>query len=53
MMGAQLGTAHVKGFGMVRVFEDLNFRDQFYIIGIRHDRRGHKHRRMIQWRKRN
>jgi len=51
MRGAFLGEAFVKGFGLARVFEDLLYTDQFYIIGIKHDRRGWVNRRELGWRK--
>lgn len=51
MRGGLLGEAYVRGYGRVRVFEDLERKDYFYILGIKHDRSGWKHRDWIQWRK--
>jgi len=51
MRGAYLGNAYVRGMGRVRVFEDLESKDMFFILGIKHDRTGYEHRRSIQWRK--
>jgi len=51
MRGGFLGNAYVKGYGRVRVFEDLESKDKFFILGINHDRTGYKHRSHIQWRR--
>lgn len=49
--GRALGEGYVRELGMVRIFQDLDNKDMFFLQALRSDATRYLHRSHVQWRR--